>query len=101
MDMVGEIMRAFVVSSLLLLTTACGAAVVSPYARATAGRIGCPASDIELDGIERDHRGPESWVAFCGRTGFVCSSSGALANPRVRIVCSELASRGTESARRQ
>ena len=75
--------------TLLLSAGACGAAV-SPYARATAGRIGCPASQIELAEVERGRSGPESWVAYCGRVGYACSSSRALEHPNARIVCSEL-----------
>lgn len=74
---------------LFLLAGACSASV-SPYARATAGRIGCPASKIELDQLEQADRGPDSWVAFCGGTGYACSSHGDIQNPQSRIVCSEL-----------
>jgi hypothetical protein len=81
-------MRKSVLASVILVA-ACGA-TVSPYARATAGRIGCPASQIELDQIEHDRHGPESWVAFCGSTGYACSSNAELGNPQLRIVCSEL-----------
>jgi hypothetical protein len=82
-------MRIVLSSTLVILLSACGASV-SPYARATAGRIGCPAPDIELGRIDREDRGPQSWVAYCGRTAYACSSSGEIENPRVRIVCSEL-----------
>ena len=75
---------------LLFATGACGAATVSPYARATAGRIGCPASRIELDEVERGSTGPESWVAFCGHTRYACSSNRPLRDPQARIICSEL-----------
>src|SRR5262245_52916214 len=73
----------------LLLAGACSG-TVSPYARATAGRIGCPASKIELDQLEQGERGPDSWLAFCGGTGYACSSQGDIQNPQARIVCSEL-----------
>jgi hypothetical protein len=78
---------------LLCAASACGASV-SPYARATAGRIGCPAGNIELDQIEREGDGPESWVAMCGRTAYACSSSSNPNHARARIVCSELGRSG-------
>lgn len=81
-------MRTFMVSVLLCLVVSCGAS--SPYARVTAGRIGCPASEIELDELERSERGPESWVASCGRSSYVCSSNVTPNDPRARITCSEL-----------
>lgn len=74
---------------LFLSAGACSGSV-SPYARATAGRIGCPASKIELEQLEHGDRGPDSWVAFCGGTGYACSSHGEIQNPQARIVCSEL-----------
>ena len=81
-------MRIFIVSALLCCVGGCGAS--SSYARVTAGRIGCPASEIELDEIEQSERGPESWVASCGRSSYVCSSNVTPDNPRARITCSEL-----------
>jgi hypothetical protein len=74
---------------LSLGTCACGAGV-SPYTRATAGRIGCPASQIELHEVDRSGPGPQSWVAFCGRTGYACSSNQSVTNADARIICSEL-----------
>jgi hypothetical protein len=85
----GEIMRILIACFLVVLTSACGS-TVSPYARATSGRIGCPAPEIELDQVDRGERGPESWVAYCGHRGYACSSSAALSNPQSRVVCSEL-----------
>lgn len=79
-------MRTFIVSALLVLT-ACG---TSSYARVTAGRIGCPASKIELDEVERGKRGPQSWVAQCGQAVYVCSSNVTPDDARAQILCSEL-----------
>jgi hypothetical protein len=66
------------------------AASVSPYALATAGRIGCPAHHIELSDVERGDGSPQAWVATCGRTHYACSSDGDPRRPHTRIVCSEL-----------
>ena len=82
-------MRIPTLSFLLLLTSAC-AGTISPYARATAGRIGCPAAEIELDQIEQDGRGPASWVAYCGSSAYACSSSSNIESGRSRIACSEV-----------
>jgi len=97
-------MRTLPLSLLVFLVSACGASV-SPYARATAGRIGCPASAIDLEQVEREGRGLASWVAYCGGTGYSCTSHGRLEDPRARIVCSELGkprqrAMGKERARR-
>ena len=81
-------MRILFVSVLLCLAGGCGAS--SSYARVSAGRLGCPASQIELDEIERSEHGPESWVASCGRSSYVCSSNVTPDDPRARITCSEL-----------
>lgn len=82
-------MRIHSISLLLLLTSGCGGAI-SPYARATAGRIGCPAGEIDLDQIEQDGRGPASWVAYCGQSAYACSSSGSIESGSARVVCSEV-----------
>jgi hypothetical protein len=82
-------MRTLFPSAVVILASACGAGI-SPYARTTAGRIGCPAENIELSQVERAGGGPQSWVAFCGETGYACSSSGDPHNPRARVVCSPL-----------
>ena len=79
-------MRTFIVSALVVLT-ACG---TTSYARVTAGRIGCPASRIELDEVEREKRGPQSWVASCGGVTYVCSSNVTPDDSRAQILCSEL-----------
>jgi hypothetical protein len=73
---------------LLLGLTAC-AAGISSYARATAGRIGCPAADIEIRDTEDDQPGPRSWVAICGGTMYACSSNGDLGDAGSRVVCAE------------
>jgi hypothetical protein len=76
------------------------AASISPYAIATAGRIGCPADYIELSDVESGDGAPQAWVARCGRTHFACSSNGDPRRPQTRIVCSELgAPRALTSAR--
>jgi hypothetical protein len=75
----------------LVFSFACGcAASVSPYARAAAGHIGCPAEHIELGRIEREGGGPEAWVAQCGHTAYACTSSRDPRQPQARVVCSEL-----------
>lgn len=71
-----------------ILLGACGAAV-SPYARASAGRIGCPAEYIELSHVQRDGA-PLSWVAHCGSEAYACSSNADPRDPQARIVCSEI-----------
>jgi hypothetical protein len=76
---------AFLVLSIL---PAC--AGVSSYARATAGRIGCPAADIEIRDEEADQPGPRSWVAACQGKRYACSSSGDLADSDTRVKCSEI-----------
>jgi hypothetical protein len=73
---------------LLISLTAC-AAGISSYARATAGRIGCPAADIEIRDTEDDQPGPRSWVAICGGTMYACSSNGDLSDAGSRVVCTE------------
>jgi hypothetical protein len=73
---------------LLLSLTSCVAAI-SSYARATAGRIGCPAADIEIRDTEDDQPGPRSWVALCGGKMYACSSNGDLREAGSRVVCAE------------
>jgi hypothetical protein len=85
-DAVKACMRSLFV--LLLGLTACFAGV-SSYARATAGRIGCPAGEIEIRDAEDDLPGPRSWVAICSGRSYACSSSGELTNVGTRIVCTE------------
>ncbi|HKU39393.1 MAG TPA: hypothetical protein VJR89_14645, partial [Polyangiales bacterium] len=86
--MLAKTLPTALVSFALLVCGACSS-TLSPYARATAGRIGCPASRIEIEELARGERGPESWVAFCGSSHYVCSSNRAIANPDARIICSE------------
>jgi hypothetical protein len=73
---------------LLFIFAGCGASV-SPYARASAGHIGCPAEAIELSHVQRSGGSPQSWVANCGRAAYACSSNADPTNPQARIVCSE------------
>ena len=74
-------------ASLLVVAAGCGA--VSPHARATAGRIGCPAGAITISDREGEESGPRSWVASCGGRRYACSGSRDLAEPR-SVVCTEL-----------
>jgi hypothetical protein len=66
------------------------AATVSPYALASAGRIGCPAEYIALSDIEDGDGAPQAWVAGCFRKHYACSSNGDPRRPNTRIICSEL-----------
>ena len=66
------------------------AASISPYALASAGRIGCPAEHIALSHLQNDERAPQAWVARCGHVQYACSSNGDPRRPNTRIVCSEL-----------
>jgi hypothetical protein len=66
------------------------AASVSPYALATAGRIGCPAEHIELSRVHNDDGAPQAWVAGCGPTHYACSSNGDPRRPHTRVICSEM-----------
>jgi hypothetical protein len=81
-------MRTFI-ALLFIVAAGCGASV-SPYARASAGHIGCPAEAIELTQIERGGGAPQSWVATCGHAAYACSSNADPASREARIVCSEL-----------
>jgi hypothetical protein len=81
-------MRAWIVLTLSLLPACAG---VSSYARATAGRIGCPAAEIEIRDTEDDNPGPRSWVADCHGKSYACSSTGDLGESDVRVKCSEVA----------
>jgi hypothetical protein len=73
---------------LFLMLPAC--AGVSSYARASAGRIGCPAGEIEIRDTEDDRAGPRSWVAACQGKQYACSSNGDLADSDARVKCSEI-----------
>jgi hypothetical protein len=67
------------------------AAAVSPYARVTAGRIGCPAQHIELTDLHDGDGAPQSWVAQCGgHAAYACSSNGDPRRPQTRVICSEI-----------
>jgi hypothetical protein len=72
---------------LALVFPAC--AGVSSYARATAGRVGCPAGEIEISETEDDQAGPRSWVASCQGKRYACSSSGDLGETDARVTCTE------------
>jgi hypothetical protein len=78
------------VVAFFIATLGACASAVSPYAVATAGRIGCPAEHIDLSSVHNDDRSPQAWVASCGRTHYACSSNGDPRRPHTRIVCSEL-----------
>lgn len=80
-------MRTFI-ALLLTVAAGCGASV-SPYARATAGHIGCPAEAIELRDVQRGKGAPEAWVAMCGPVAYSCSSNVSPASPAARVTCSE------------
>jgi len=73
---------------LVLILPAC--AGVSSYARATAGRVGCPAGEIEIRDTEDDQPGPRSWVAVCQGKQYACSSNGDLAESDSKVKCSEI-----------
>jgi hypothetical protein len=76
---------------LFALSLLCGcSASVSPYALASAGRIGCPADYIELSHVHRGEGAPQAWVARCGRESYACSSDGDPRRPRTRIVCADM-----------
>jgi hypothetical protein len=78
--------------ALLFLFVGCAAcSPVSIYARATAGRVGCPAEQIDIRSHNDGQPGPRSWVAACGGEEYVCSSEGALEDVHSEIVCSPLA----------
>ena len=66
------------------------AASISPYALASAGRIGCPAEYIALSDIEDGDGAPQAWVASCGANHYACSSNGDPRRANTRIICSEL-----------
>lgn len=83
-------------ASILALATGCG--TVSPHARATAGRIGCAAEDIEIDNREGEESGPRSWLATCGGRRYACSGSRNLEEPR-SVVCTELGGGAPRSSR--
>jgi hypothetical protein len=73
----------------LSLLSGCSASI-SPYALASAGRIGCPADYIELSHVHRGGGAPEAWVARCGHASYACSSDGDPRKPRTRIICSDM-----------
>lgn len=66
-------------------------AEISPYARATAGRVGCPAQDIDIRD-EAGTQGPLAWTASCMGKRYACSSTGSLMSEHTRVVCNELGS---------
>jgi len=63
---------------------------VSPYARASAGRVGCSAESIEISHEEDEGGGPRSWVAACGGAKYACSSNGDPGGNHAKVVCSEI-----------
>jgi hypothetical protein len=77
-------------AALLLGTLGGCAASISPYARATAGRIGCPAEHIDLGEVHDGEGAPEAWVASCGHAAYACSSNGDPRRPNTRVICSPL-----------
>jgi hypothetical protein len=77
----------------LVSTFSACAASVSPYAIATAGRIGCPAEHIETSGVHDGAGAPQAWVASCGPTHYACSSNGDPRRPQTRVICSEIGGR--------
>jgi|GEM_PF-5317448 hypothetical protein len=79
-------------ASLLATFSAC-AGSVSPYALATAGRIGCPAEHIDLSRVHNDDGAPQAWVASCGRSHYACSSNGDPRRPNTRVICTEMGGR--------
>lgn len=80
-------MRTFI-AFLFIAAAGCGASV-SPYARASAGQVGCPAESIELSDIQRGRGAPEAWVAMCGPVAYACSSNVTPASPAARVSCTE------------
>jgi hypothetical protein len=70
-----------------------GCAGVSPYARATAGHVGCSAESIAISHEEDEGGGPRSWVAACGGTKYACSSNGDPGGAHAKVVCSEIGAR--------
>jgi hypothetical protein len=82
----------------LLSTLGACAASISPYALATAGRIGCPAEHIELSRVHNDDSAPQAWVAGCGHTHYACSSNGDPRAPNTRVICSEMGERQHQRA---
>jgi hypothetical protein len=76
----------------LVLLSGC-VAEISPYARATAGRVGCPAQDIDIRD-EAGAKGPLAWTASCMGKRYACSSTGSLMSEETRVVCNELGRAG-------
>lgn len=81
-------MRSFALA--LILLSGC-VAEISPYARATAGRVGCRAQEIDIRD-EAGDKGPRSWLASCMGKNYACSSTGSLMSEQTRVVCNEVGS---------
>jgi hypothetical protein len=84
-----HILRTLLIA-LLWLSSLAGCAGVSPYARASAGRVGCSAESIEISHEEDEGGGPRSWVAACGGAKYACSSNGDPGGNHAKVVCSEI-----------
>lgn len=80
-------------AALSLVTLGACAGSISPYALASAGRIGCPAEDIDLSRVHNRDGAPQAWIASCGRTHYACSSTGDPQRPHTRVICTELGGR--------